>query len=60
MRAEVNDFYAGDMPDEQRATFLDRYGVQVIIVEGEKLSLPPAFHPVWQFDLITIYRAEGS
>ena len=60
VRAAVNDFYAGDMPDEQRATFLDRYGVQVIIVQGEKLSLPPAFHPVWQFDSITIYRAEGS
>jgi hypothetical protein len=58
--AAVNDFYAGDMLDEQRDTFLSRYGVQVIIVQGEKLSLPPAFHLVWQFDSITIYRAEGS
>ena len=59
MRAAVNAFYSGDMLDEQGAAFLGRFGVQVIIVQGKELSLPPAFHPVWQSGPITIYRAEG-
>ena len=61
MRTAVNAFYAGRMPADEQSAFLERLGVQIIILQTDRYKLPPppAFRPAWESGPVIIYRREG-
>ena len=57
--SEINDFYSGVMTADEQIDFLRRFGVQIVIVQGDDLLLPPQLETLRYSDPITIYRVAG-
>ena len=58
--AAVNRFYAGEMTTEEQIGFLDRYRVDVVIIQGSDLAPPAQFHLVWHQGPISVLRRESN
>jgi len=61
-RQMVNDFFAGAMPAERRASLLDDWGVEIVIVQQDRYSVerPAGYLEVWRLDPLVIFRREDS